>query len=185
MLYVFVDNEAVIKMTIEAGVQQRDTCQEPTEILLIGCLTESIWTPRFKYGTLTPNTESQTLIEGHFTRDERNNLLCLCNFSHFKSLCCARNFSLISCTERMAKRMQEQSEENIVAKSRPTAMNLTSYVAASSSALNSPIASRGPGTPKAPSRQVGFIRKACCGKRKSTFQLPRSVEFLRNCSSAQ
>ena len=46
----------------------------------------------------------------------------------------------------MAKKMQEQAEENgIVAKSRPTSMNLTSSVATSSSSVNSPIASRSPG----------------------------------------
>ena len=83
------------------------------------------------------------LTKGHFTRDEWNNLICLFNISRFSSLCCGRNFSLISCTERMAKRMQEQSEENkIVAKSRPTAINLTSSVATSSSSVNSPIGSR-------------------------------------------
>ena len=57
----------------------------------------------------------------------------------------------------MAKRMQEQSEENrIVTKSRPTAMNLTSSVAASSSSAISPIASGSLGILKASSRQVGL-----------------------------
>ena len=65
--------------------------------------------------------------------------------------------SLNTCTERMAKRMQERSEENrIVAKFRPTAMNLTSSVATSSSSVSSPIASRSPGVFKASSRQVGL-----------------------------
>ena len=55
----------------------------------------------------------------------------------------------------MAKRMPEQSEENrIVAKSRPTAMNLTSVAASSS--VNSPIASSSLGVLKASSRQVGL-----------------------------
>ena len=45
----------------------------------------------------------------------------------------------------MAKRMQEQTEEDrIVAKSKPTAMNLTSTVKRSSSSLNHPIASKSP-----------------------------------------
>ena len=57
----------------------------------------------------------------------------------------------------MARRMQEQSEENrVVAKSRPTAMNLTSSVATSSSSVNSPIAWRSLGIFKASSRQVGL-----------------------------
>ena len=33
-----------LKWSSKAQVQQWDMCQEPTELLLIGCLTESIWT---------------------------------------------------------------------------------------------------------------------------------------------
>ena len=53
----------------------------------------------------------------------------ICSTSAISALSAVpRIFSLNSCTESMAKRMQEQSEENrIVAKSRPTAMNLTSF----------------------------------------------------------
>ena len=40
--------------------RQRDMFPEPTELLLIGCLRASIWIPRFRYGTLTPNTRWQT-----------------------------------------------------------------------------------------------------------------------------
>ena len=105
----------------------------------------------------TKHEIADILTKGHFTRDEWNNLLCLFNISHFSSRCCSKNFSLINRTERMAKRMQEQSEENrIVAKSRPTAMNLTSSVPTSSSSVNSPIASRSPGYSKLRSRQVGL-----------------------------
>ena len=88
----------------------------------------------------TEHQLADILTKGNFTRDEWNNLLCLFNISHFSSLCCDKNFSLISCiTERMAKRMQEQSEENrTVAKSRPTTTNLTCSDATSSSSVNSP-----------------------------------------------
>ena len=49
----------------------------------------------------------------------------------------------------MAKRMQGQSEENrIVAKSSPTAINLTSSVPTCSSSVNSPNASKSPGYSK-------------------------------------
>ena len=44
----------------KAEVPQRDMCQGPMEFLLIGCLTEIIWTPRFRLGSLTPNINSQT-----------------------------------------------------------------------------------------------------------------------------
>ena len=67
------------------------------------------------------------LTKGNFTRGEWNNLLHLFNISHFSSACCAENSSLISSPKTMAKRMQEQKEEDrIVAKSKPTAMNLAS-----------------------------------------------------------
>ena len=87
----------------------------------------------------------------------------LFNISHFSYLCCAENSSLISCAKKMAKRMQEQNEEKrIVAKSRPSAMNLTSSVPASSSSVNSPIASKSPGILKASSRQIGYSGKPGC-----------------------
>ena len=92
----------------------------------------------------TKHQLADILTKGNFTRDEWNYHLQLFNMSHLSSLCCDKNFSLISCiTERMAKMMQEQSEENrIVAKSRPTATNLTCSDATSFSSVNSPIASR-------------------------------------------
>ena len=69
----------------------------------------------------------------------------LFNISLFSLLCCSQISSWTSCTEAMAKRMQEQKgEERIVAKSKPTAMNLTSTVSTSSSSVNHPIASRSP-----------------------------------------
>ena len=90
------------------------------------------------------------LTKGNFTRNEWNNLLQLFNINHFSSLCCAQNFSFISCTKTMAKRMQEQKEEErIVAKSKPTSMNLTSTVSTSSSSVNHPLASKRPGILKA------------------------------------
>ena len=48
----------------------------------------------------------------------------------------------------MAKRIQEQEEERVVSKSRPAVMNMSSYfIATSSSAASSPIASKSPGMP--------------------------------------
>ena len=124
-------------------------CQGLTEFLLIGYLTESIWTPRFRSGNIdTKHQLADILTKGNFTRDEWNNLLCLFNISHFSSLSCAKNSSLISCPKTMAKSMQEQTEEErIVAKSMPMVMKLTSSVVASSSSVQSTIASRSRGIP--------------------------------------
>ena len=94
----------------------------------------------------TKHQLADMLTRSNFTRDEWNNLLHLFNISHFSSLFCAQNFSLTSCPKTMAKRMQEQKEEErIVAKSKPTAMNLTSTVSTSSSSVKDPIASKSPG----------------------------------------
>ena len=72
---------------------------------------------------------------------------------HFSSLCCAQNFSLTNCTKTMAKRMHEQERDNrIVAKPKPTTMNLAFSVSTSSSTVNSPIASKSLGMLKSPCR---------------------------------
>ena len=51
---VFEDNEAVIKWSFKEGVLQCDMFPRLTELLLIGCLIELIWTPRSESNTLTP-----------------------------------------------------------------------------------------------------------------------------------
>ena len=53
-LCIFEDNEAVIKMIIKGKFP------EPTELLLIGFLTESTWTQKSKSNFLTQRTNSQT-----------------------------------------------------------------------------------------------------------------------------
>ena len=56
---------------------------EPTELLWIGCLIESMWIPKFNSNTLTPNHQlADILTKGNFARDEWNNLLHLFNISH-------------------------------------------------------------------------------------------------------
>ena len=87
-----------------------------TELRLIGCSIELIWTPKSKSSTSTPKTNSLTfLTKGNFTRDEWNHLLCLFNISHFSSTVCS---------DTMAKRSQQDSGgERVTAKSRPM-MNL-------------------------------------------------------------
>ena len=117
---------------LKAEVLQWDMFPEPTELLLIGCSIESIWTPKSKSNTSTPKTQlADILTKGSFTRDEWNHLLCLFNISHFSST---------ACTAATAKRAQQGSgEEQVTAKSRPM-MNLTARMPAvvSSSTSSSP-----------------------------------------------
>ena len=94
----------------------------------------------------TKHQLADILTKGNITRDERNNLLHLFNISHLSSTCCAKNSSLTSCTRKMAKRVQEQKEEEIIVpKSKSVAMNLSSTVSASFSSATDPIASKSPG----------------------------------------
>ena len=48
------------KWSSKTEVPQRDMRQEFTELLLIGCLTESTWNPRLKSNLWTPKTNSLT-----------------------------------------------------------------------------------------------------------------------------
>ena len=119
----------------------------------------------------TKHQLADILTKGNFTRDEWNNLVHLFNVSHFSSTYCAQNSSLISCSKTMAKRIQEQKEEDrAAAKSKSTAMNLSSHVPTSSSSAKSPIASQSPGILKA---STGKPRK----QDENKFSIRRSVEF--------
>ena len=63
LLYVFEDNEAVIKMILQGRSPTMRHVPGRTELLLIGwigCLIELIWIPKSKSNTSTPKTKSQT-----------------------------------------------------------------------------------------------------------------------------
>ena len=111
LLYVFEDNEAVIKMIIK-GRSPTMRHVSRTHRVALDRLFDRI--------NLDPKSK---------TRDEWNHLLNLFNISHF---------SFTACTAAMAKRAQQGSgEERVTAKSRPM-MNLTarmpSVVSSSASA---------------------------------------------------
>ena len=122
MLYVFEDNEAVIRMLIKGRSPTMRHVSRTHRDALVRSFDRINLDPKIKIKYIdTKHQVADILTEGHFTRDAWNNLPCLFNISHCSSLCCAKNSSLISCTERMAKRMQEQEGDNrIVAKSLPT-----------------------------------------------------------------
>ena len=117
LLYVFEDNEAVIKMIMKG-------CSPPmrhgsrTHRVALDWLFDRINLDtkiQIKYID-TKNQLADILTKGNFTRDEWNHLLNLFNISHFSST---------ACTAAMAKRAQQGSgEERVTAKSRPM-MNLT------------------------------------------------------------
>ena len=115
LLYVFKDNEAVIKMIIKGRMRHVSR----THRVALDWLFDRInLDPKIKIRYIeTKNQLADMLTKGNFTRDEWNHLLFLFNIS---------NFSSINCLEAMSKRTQEDaSEERITAKSKPM-MNLVS-----------------------------------------------------------
>ena len=147
LLHVFEDNEAVIKMIVQGGSPTMRHVSRTHRVTLDRLFDRINLDPKIQIRYIdTKNQLADILTKGNFTRDEWNNLPHLFNISHFSSAYCAKNSSLMSCSKKMAKRMPEQKgEERIVAKSKTTAMNLSSHVLASSSSAKSPIASKSSG----------------------------------------
>ena len=120
LLYVFEDNEAVIKMIIKGrSLTMRHVSR--THRVALDWLFDRIDLDskiQIKYID-TKNQFADILTKGSFTRDEWNHLLNLFYISHFSST---------ACTAAMAKRAQQGSgEERVTAKSRPV-MNLTARI---------------------------------------------------------
>ena len=97
---------------------------------MIGCLIESIWTPRSKLHLLTPKTQQADTrtkgpTEGSFTRDEWNHLLRLLNLLNFSMFSCSHSSNFLSDPIRKlsatSKRGQEatSSEGSQMAKPKP------------------------------------------------------------------
>ena len=99
MLYVFEDNEAVIKM-ITKGRSPTMRQVSRTHRVAFDRLFDRI--------NLDSKIQTRYIDTKHQLADmltnEWNNLLHLFNISHFSSTCCAENSSLISCTNTVAKR---------------------------------------------------------------------------------
>ena len=109
MLYVFEDNEAVIKMIIKGRSPTMRHVSRTHRVALDWLFDRTNLDSKIQIRYIdTKNQLADTLTKGNFTREEWNNLLHLFNIGHFSSTCCAKNSSLIRCPNTMAKRMQEQ-----------------------------------------------------------------------------
>ena len=120
MLYIFDANEAVIKMIIK-GRSPTVRHVSRTHIVALDWLIGRInLDPKIKIRYVeSKNQLADILTEGLVTRDEWNHLLCLFNISLFSCQNCAE-FNSQSCSESMAKRLQEGDyDERVVAKSKP------------------------------------------------------------------
>ena len=112
LLYVFEDNEAVIKMIIKGKSPTMRHVSRTHRVALDWFFDRNNLDPKIQIKYIdTKNQLADILTKGNFTRDEWNHLLCLFNISHFSSTVCS---------ETMAKRSQHDSgEERVTAKSRP------------------------------------------------------------------
>ena len=118
LLYVFEDNEAVIKMIIKGRSPTMRHVSRTHRVALDWLFDRINLDSKIQIKYIdTKNQLADILTKGNFTRDEWNHLLNLFNISHFSST---------ACTAAMAQRAQQGSgEERVTAKSRPM-MNLTS-----------------------------------------------------------
>ena len=112
LLYVFEDNEAVIKTIIKGRSPTMRHVSRTHRVALDGLFDRINLDPKIQIKYIdTKNQLADILTKGNFTRDGWNHLLCLFNISHFSSTVCS---------EAMAKRVQQDSgEERVTAKSRP------------------------------------------------------------------
>ena len=117
LLYVFGDNEAVIKMIIKGRSPTMRHVSRTHRVALHWLFDRINLNSKIQIKYIdTKNQLADILTKGNFTRDEWNHLLNLLNISHFSST---------ACTAAVAKRAQQDSgEERVTAKSRPM-MNLT------------------------------------------------------------
>ena len=118
LLYVFEDNEAVIKMIFKGRSLTMRHVSRTHRVALDWLFDRINLDPKVQIKYIdTKNQLADLLTEGNFTRDERNHLLCLFNIGHFSS---------INKCRAMSKRTQEGAgEERVTAKSKPM-MNLAS-----------------------------------------------------------
>ena len=118
LLYIFEDNEAVIKMIIKGRSPTMRHVSRTHRVALDWLLDRINLDPKIRIKYIdTKNQLADFLTKGNFTRVERNHLLCLFNLSYFSS---------INSREAMSKRTQEDaSEERVTAKSKPMKFGVT------------------------------------------------------------
>ena len=112
LLYVFGDNEAVIKIIIKGRSPHMRHVSRTHRVALDWLFDRINLDPKIQIKYIdTKNQLAGMLTKRNFKRDEWNHLLCLFNISHFSST---------DCSEVMSERTQEESgEQRVTAKSRP------------------------------------------------------------------
>ena len=89
LLYVFEDNEAVIKMIIKGRSPTMRHVSRTHRVALDWLFDRINLDPKIQIKHIdTKNQLADILIKGNFTRNEWNHMLCLFNISHFSSTAC-------------------------------------------------------------------------------------------------
>ena len=130
LLYVFEDNEDVIKMIIKGRSPTMRHVSRTHRVALDWLFDRINLDSKIQIKYIdTKNQLADILTKGNFRRDEWNHLLSLFNISQFSSTVCSA---------AMAKRIQQESgEERVTAKSRPM-MSLTARMPTVVSSSTSP-----------------------------------------------
>ena len=101
LLYVFENNEAVIKIIIKGRSPTMRHVSRTHRVALDWLFDRINLDPKIQIKYIdTKNQLADILTKGNFTRDEWHHLLCLFNISHFSSTVCS---------DTMAKRSQHNS----------------------------------------------------------------------------
>ena len=79
-------------------------CQEPTELLLIGCLTGLTWIPRFKLGTSTTNISLQTYWRKEIPHAMSGTIFLICSTSAISALSAVPRISAWSAAPKRWRR---------------------------------------------------------------------------------
>ena len=116
LLYVFEDNEAVIKMIMKGRSPTLRHVSRTHRVALDWLFDRINLDPKIQIKYIdTKDQLADMLTKGNFTRDEWNHLLCMFKISRFSSA---------ECSEVMSKKHKKESgEERATAKSKPM-MNL-------------------------------------------------------------
>ena len=94
LLYVFEDNEAVIKMLIKRSKSHNEFCfTDPQRVALDWFLIGLIWIQRFKLGTSTPNINSQTYWPKVISHVMSGTIFFICSTSAISALFAALRIS--------------------------------------------------------------------------------------------
>ena len=100
LLYVFEDNEAVIKMIIKGRSPTMRHVSRTHRVALDWLFDRINLDPKIQIKFFdTKNQLADILTKGSFTRDEWNHLLTLFNISHFSSTACRRSDGETSSTK--------------------------------------------------------------------------------------